>query len=256
MDNRVALVTGGAGGIGAAVAAALGERGVCVAVVDRDKETLDTAVEKLTANGVRAAAFATDVTDSGQVEATVDAVEQQLGPIDYLVNAAGILRLGEARQLSDDDFAATFAVNLIGVCNVSRAVVNRMVARSRGAIVTVSSNAADTPRVQMAAYAASKAGATMFTKCLGLEVAKHGIRCNVVAPGSTDTPMLRSMWHDDSGPRSTLEGRLDAYRVGIPLAKLASPSDVANAVVFLLSDEAGHITMQSLTVDGGAGLGV
>jgi 2,3-dihydro-2,3-dihydroxybenzoate dehydrogenase len=95
----------------------------------------------------------------------------------------------------------------------------------------------------------------MFTKCLGLEVARHGIRCNVVAPGSTDTPMLRSMWHDETGRTSTIDGSLAAYRVGIPLGKLARPRDVAEAVVFLLCDRAAHITMHSLTVDGGAALG-
>jgi 2,3-dihydro-2,3-dihydroxybenzoate dehydrogenase len=255
MEDRVALVTGGAGGIGAAVASALGDRGVSVAVVDRDAAALDTVVKKLTANGLRAEAFATDVTSSTQVDSTVDAVESRLGPVDYLVNAAGVLRLGEARHLTDDDLAATFAVNVTGVCYMSRAVANRMVPRGRGSIVTVASNAAHTPRTQMAAYAASKAAATMFTKCLGLEVARYGIRCNVVAPGSTDTYMLRSMWRDQTGPANTLKGRLEDFRVGIPLAKLATPADVANAVVFLLSDQAGHITMHDLTVDGGAGLG-
>ena len=151
---------------------------------------------------------------------------------------------------------STFAVNTTGVFLVSRAVVNRMVSRRRGAVVTVASNAAGTARVGMAAYGASKAAAMAFTKSLGLEVARYGIRCNVVAPGSTDTPMLRSMWHDESGPKATLDGSLDAYRVGIPLQKLAQPEDVADAVVFLLSDRAGHITLQHLTVDGGATLGV
>jgi 2,3-dihydro-2,3-dihydroxybenzoate dehydrogenase len=108
----------------------------------------------------------------------------------------------------------------------------------------------------MAAYSASKAAATMFTKSLGLEVAKYGIRCKLVAPGSTDTPMLSSMWHDESGPQGTIAGRPDAYRVGIPLGKLAKPADIAEAVVFLLSDRAAHITLHTLTVDGGAALGV
>lgn len=256
MDNKIALVTGAAGGIGAAVIQALGERGVTVAAVDRDAARLEETVGKLAAEGLRIEAFPTDVTNSAQVEATVDAVERRLGPLDYLVNAAGILRLGAVRTFSDADWAATFAVNTTGVFHVSRAVVNRMVPRSRGAIVTVASNAAGTPRSEMAAYAASKAAATLFTKSLGLEVARYGIRCNLVAPGSTDTPMLSSMWHDESGPRGTIEGRPDAFRVGIPLGKLAQPTDIADAVVFLLSDQAAHITLHDLTVDGGAALGV
>ncbi|MFE6993304.1 SDR family oxidoreductase, partial [Streptomyces pharetrae] len=147
-------------------------------------------------------------------------------------------------------------VNTSGVFFTSRAVVNRMVPRRRGAIVTIASNAAGTARTEMSAYAASKAAATMFTKCLGLEVAKHGIRANLVAPGSTDTPMLSSMWQDESSARASIEGVPDAYRVGIPLGRLARPEDVAEAVVFLLSDKAAHITMHDLTVDGGAALGV
>lgn len=115
--------------------------------------------------------------------------------------------------------------------------------------------AAGVPRAGMAAYAASKAAATMFTKSLGLEVARHGIRCNVVAPGSTDTPMLSSMWTDPSGPRRTIEGSPEDFRLGIPLGKLATPSDIAEAVAFLLSDQASHITLHALTVDGGAALG-
>jgi 2,3-dihydro-2,3-dihydroxybenzoate dehydrogenase len=256
MEHKIALVTGAAGGIGAAVARALAERGVQVAAVDRDAVGLAEAVEKLTADGLSVRAFPTDVTDGADVEEVVGVVEEQLGPIDYLVNAAGVLRLGEARSLSYEDWTATFAVNTTGVFLMSKAVVNRMVPRAGGAIVTVASNAAGTARTEMSAYAASKAAATMFTKCLGLEVAKHGIRCNLVAPGSTDTPMLSSMWHDESGPRGTIQGRPDAYRVGIPLGKLALPSDIADAVVFLLSDQASHITMHDLTVDGGAALGV
>ncbi|WP_406334054.1 2,3-dihydro-2,3-dihydroxybenzoate dehydrogenase [Streptomyces sp. NBC_00203] len=254
-ENKVALVTGAAGGIGAAVSRALAEQGVLVAAVDHNAEALRESVEKLTADGLRAEAFATDVSSGAAVEATVDAVERRLGPVEYLVNAAGVLRLGEVRTFTDEDWQTTFAVNVNGVFHVSRAVVDRMAARGRGAIVTVSSNAAATPRTEMAAYAASKAAATMFTRSLGLEVAKHGIRCNIVAPGSTDTPMLSSMWHDESGPRGTVEGRADAFRVGIPLGRIAQPSHIADAVVFLLSDRAAHITLHMLTVDGGASLG-
>ncbi|MFJ7279962.1 2,3-dihydro-2,3-dihydroxybenzoate dehydrogenase [Kitasatospora sp. NPDC098663] len=255
MTNTIALVTGAAGGIGAAVVRALAEQGTAVAAVDRDEEGLRKTVAALAAEGLRAEAHPVDVSDHRAVDLLVDRVERELGPVDQLVNAAGVLRLGEVRNFSVEDWAATFAVNVNGVFHVSRAVVDRMIPRGRGAIVTVASNAARTPRTEMAAYAASKAAATMFTKSLGLEVARYGIRCNLVAPGSTDTPMLTSMWHDESGPQGTLHGRADAFRVGIPLNKLASPADIAAAVLFLLSDAAGHITLHDLTVDGGAGLG-
>jgi 2,3-dihydro-2,3-dihydroxybenzoate dehydrogenase len=107
----------------------------------------------------------------------------------------------------------------------------------------------------MAAYAASKAAAVMFTKCLGLELAGDGIRCNVVAPGSTDTPMLRGMWADGDGAATVLAGSPGAYRVGVPLGRIGAAEDVADAVLFLASDLARHITMHDLYVDGGAALG-
>ncbi|MGH8089238.1 MAG: SDR family oxidoreductase, partial [Stenotrophomonas sp.] len=133
-------------------------------------------------------------------------------------------------------------------------VVNRMVPRGRGAIVTIASNSAGTARTEMAAYAASKAAATMFTRCLGLELAPHGIRCNIVAPGSTLTPMQTGMWADADGAQRVIDGSLPTYKPGIPLRKLATPDDIAQAVMFLLSNQAGHITMSDLYVDGGATL--
>jgi 2,3-dihydro-2,3-dihydroxybenzoate dehydrogenase len=255
MDTKVAVVTGAAGGIGATTVHALASRGMAVAAFDRDEQRLNEMAEKLTAEGLAVTAIAVDVSQASQVEAAVDRVEKELGPIDHLVNAAGVLRLGPACALDGSDWRDTFAVNVDGVFNVSCAVVRRMVPRAAGALVTVASNAAMTPRADMAAYAASKAAAAMFTKSLGLEVARHNIRCNVVAPGSTDTPMLRSMWTDESGPRGTVEGKPESFRVGIPLGRIAETSDVAAAVLFLLSDEASQITLHTLTVDGGAGLG-
>lgn len=251
----VAFVTGGSGGIGRAVVRALAEQGTAVAAVDRDEGTLHKSVAELTRSGLSVTAFPTDVTDAAAVEATVASVERRLGPVEYLVNAAGLLRMGSVCELSPRDWADMFAVNATGVFHTSRAVVDRMVPRGRGALVTVASNAAATPRARMAGYAASKAAATMFTKSLGLEVARHGIRCNVVAPGSTETPMLWSMWQDDSGRAHTLHGNSADFRVGIPLGRIAQPDDVAAAVLFLLSDQARHITLHHLTVDGGASLG-
>ncbi|MGW0465459.1 2,3-dihydro-2,3-dihydroxybenzoate dehydrogenase [Streptomyces sp. NPDC003027] len=256
MEGTVALVTGAAGGIGEAVVRLLAERGASVAAVDLAPDRLDTTVGKLRAEGLAVTGFPADVTSSDAVEALVARVEDDLGPVEHLVNAAGVLRLAEARALSDEDWQTTFAVNTTGVFHTSRAVVNRMVPRRRGAVVTVASNAAGTARAQMAAYAASKAAATAFTKCLGLEVAAYGIRCNVVAPGSTDTPMLRGMHTADTAAKASVAGSPEAYRVGIPLGKVARPEDIAQAVAFLLSDQAGHVTLHELTVDGGATLGV
>jgi 2,3-dihydro-2,3-dihydroxybenzoate dehydrogenase len=249
-SGQVAVVTGAAGGIGAGVAEALAGSGATVVAVDRDTDRLRSLAD----NGM--IAVVADVADPAQVRDLVEDVERRAGPIELLVNAAGVLHPGRALALADLAWSDTFAVNTTGVFLMSRAVAARMVPRGRGALVTVGSNAGATPRVGMAAYAASKAASAMFTRCLGLELAASGIRCNVVAPGSTDTPMLRSLWSDGGGPETTINGSPEDYRVGIPLRRLAEPRDVAEAVLFLLSERARHITMHELTVDGGASLGV
>ncbi|MGX4653931.1 2,3-dihydro-2,3-dihydroxybenzoate dehydrogenase [Micromonospora sp. SCSIO 07396] len=254
IDGRVALVTGAAGGIGAAITRSLAEAGARVAALDVT-DGLPGVVAGLTDKGLLVDAVHADVTDAVAVHAAVSGVEERLGPIDLLVTAAGVLRLGSVVGYRDQDWRDTFAVNVDGVFHVTRSVAGRMLPRGRGAIVCVASNAAVTPRSEMAAYAASKAAATMLIKSLGLEVARRGIRCNVVAPGSTNTSMLTSMWRDETGPRGTIEGRPEVFRVGIPLGRIARPEDVAEAVLFLLSDRAAQITLHELTVDGGASLG-
>jgi len=213
-------------------------------------------VRELDGDGVTSRAYPCDVTAAAQVEAMVERVEQTLGPVEFLVNAAGVLRPAAVSATTDEAWTTTLSVNTTGVFLVSRAVAGHMARRRRGAVVTVASNAATTARVGMAAYAASKAAAAMFTKCLGLELAAANVRCNVVSPGSTDTPMLARLWADGTGVESTLHGAPDAFRVGIPLGKIATPEEIAAAVVFLLSSRAGHITMHDLVVDGGATLGV
>lgn len=247
------MVTGAAQGIGARTAQRFAERGGRVAAVDVQASELTDRVGKLAAEGYDVHGFELDVTDRAAVERTVAAVEDTVGPIGTLVNAAGVLRTGAVTALSDDDWDAMFAVNVDGVFALSRAVARRMVPRGSGAIVTVSSNAGGVPRAGMAGYAASKAAVTMFTKSLGLELAPHGVRCNVVAPGSTDTPMLRGM--AGFSREGLVAGSQETFKVGIPLGKLAEPDDIADAVLFLASDAAGHITMQELFVDGGAALG-
>lgn len=253
--DQVVVVTGAGGGIGRAVAHRLGEQGARVAAIDMNIQRLESIVKEMRAAGHHIAPFPADVTSRTDVDAVIDKTESQLGPIGYLVNVAGVLRPAPALELSDQDWAATFAVNTTGVFYTSQAVANRMVPRRSGAIVTVASNAAGVPRMGMAAYGASKAAAIAFTRSLALEVAQHGVRCNVVSPGSTDTDMLGSLWRAPSGPAHTIRGNLDQFRVGIPLGKVAQPSDIANAVLFLLSDQASHITMHNLHVDGGAALG-
>ncbi|MGD9483870.1 2,3-dihydro-2,3-dihydroxybenzoate dehydrogenase [Streptomyces sp. TRM70308] len=288
LAGRTALVTGAGQGIGAAVATALAAEGAHVVATDRVADGVEAlaadhrarrgpaagaapgpaehAGDRPASGGAGAGAAGLrhggitarvmDVTDGRAVDAVVARAEAEHGPLDILVNVAGVLRPGPVAELSDHDWEATFAVNTTGVFHTSRAVAARMAARRSGSIVTVGSNAAGVPRTGMAAYAASKAAATMFTKCLGLELARSGVRCNVVAPGSTDTAMQRSLWTDGDpdAARRVVDGDPGSYRTGIPLGRIAAPADVAEAVLFLASDRARHITLHELYVDGGATL--
>ncbi|MEU1810705.1 2,3-dihydro-2,3-dihydroxybenzoate dehydrogenase [Micromonospora sp. WMMD1076] len=250
ISGRTALVTGAARGIGAAVASALASRGALVALTDVD----GLAAHRLAATLAGARAYPLDVTDNADVERVFTAAEADLGPVEICVSVAGILRPARVLDTTDADWRATFDVNTTGVFHVLRCAGRRMAGRGRGSIVTVSSNAAGIPRVGMAAYAAAKAATTMLTKCLGLELAERGVRCNVVAPGSTDTAMQRALWTGPDAAAGVIAGSLADHRTGIPLGRLADPADIADAVLFLASDQARHITMHDLYVDGGATL--
>ncbi|WP_369801832.1 2,3-dihydro-2,3-dihydroxybenzoate dehydrogenase [Nocardia sp. BMG51109] len=243
----MAVVTGAAGGIGSAVAVLLAKNGWAVTGLDvrPEPETIPTA---------DVAVSGCNVADPDAVQAAFDRIERDQGPIDLLVNAAGILRIAPAAEVTDADWAATFAVNAAGVMHCCRRAAATMVPRRSGNIVTVGSNAARVPRMNFAAYCAAKAAAVQYTRCLGLELARYGIRCNTVSPGSTDTAMQRALWTDDTGARKTIAGSLEGFRAGIPLGRIAAPEDIADVVLFLASDHARHITMQDIVVDGGAGL--
>ncbi|MFC7302946.1 2,3-dihydro-2,3-dihydroxybenzoate dehydrogenase [Streptomyces monticola] len=256
LQGRTALVTGAGQGIGAAVTRALAERGARVVAVDREPAGIKELEGDHTDGQVVARPL--DVTDATAVDTLIDEVERTVGALDILVNVAGVLRPAPVVELTDADWAETFAVNTNGVFHTARAAARRMSERRSGCIVTVGSNAAGVPRTSMAAYAASKAAATMFTKCLGLELARSQVRCNVVSPGSTDTAMQRQLWSDDheAAAQRVIDGDPDTYRVGIPLGRIAEPADIAEAVTFLVSDRARHITMHDLYVDGGATLRV
>jgi len=254
--GKAALVTGAARGIGAAVVRALADRGARVLASDVQEDGVRLLAEEYDGPG-QVTARALDVRDAAAVEAAVAEAEDTAGPLDIAVNVAGILHSAPVTETTDEVWAGIFAVNTTGVFHVSRAAARRMAERGHGSIVTVASNSGGIPRAGLSAYAASKAATVMFTKCLGLEVAASGVRCNTVSPGSTLTDMQRVLWADgdeERAARKVIEGDLAVHRTGIPLGRIADPEDIADAVVFLASDRARHITMHDLYVDGGATL--
>jgi 2,3-dihydro-2,3-dihydroxybenzoate dehydrogenase len=251
-DGAVAVVTGAARGIGFAVAAALAQANTRLVLADRDAAGLDEAVRRL---GGEIFSRALDVTNRADVERWINDAHARFGRIDFLVNVAGIQRLGVLAELSEDDFDATFDVNVKGTFLVTQAVAQKMLPARKGAIVTISSNAALVPRVKQGAYCASKAATSHLMRVFALELGPQGIRCNSVDPGATETEMIRQMVSTMNMGELLIKGSLEGFRVGTPLQKNAQVEDVAHAVLFLLSDQAGHITMHDLVVDGGATLG-
>ncbi|MBA1287623.1 2,3-dihydro-2,3-dihydroxybenzoate dehydrogenase [Pseudomonas japonica] len=195
-----------------------------------------------------------DVTDSQQVEQVCQQLLNERRRVDVLVNGAGILRLGNSDDLSLEDWNASMAANATGPFLLFRQLVPVFKAQRSGAIVSIASNAAHVPRLNMAGYCASKAALVALNNCVGLELAAHGVRCNLVSPGSTDTPMLRAMVGDEAGLQRLVDGLPEQYKLSIPLRKIARPDEIANTVLFLASDLASHITMQDIVVDGGATL--
>lgn len=249
------LVTGAAQGIGAAVARALCAQGARVAALDRQPEGLASLAAWAEGTGHTLQPWIVDLTDTAALHTCLADVARRLGPVQRLASVAGVLHLGAADALADTAWQHSFAVNTHAVFQLCQALAPGMKARGGGAIVAVGSNAAGVPRSGMAAYAASKAAMQQYLRCLGLELAGHGVRCNLVAPGSTDTPMQRQLWTSPESAQRILEGDLASHRLGIPLGRIAQPEDVAQAVLFLLSDASRHITLATLTVDGGATLG-
>lgn len=245
------LVVGASHGIGKATAATLVRSGRRVVISDLDGAALATTAQLIG----NAPYFPLDVRDEAEVQRTIARIESEHGPIDSLAHVAGVLETGSILDTTPAAWHQVFDVNVYGLVSVLRAVGTRMRDRQRGSIVVVGSNAAGVPRVGMGAYGASKSAAEMIVRVLGLELAEFGIRANIVAPGSTDTAMQRSLWTDEeNGRHAVINGNLGSYKVGIPLKRIAEPTDIAHAVEFLLSDRARHITMQTLYVDGGATL--
>ncbi|MDF0531188.1 SDR family NAD(P)-dependent oxidoreductase [Tsukamurella sp. 8F] len=246
----VSIVTGAAGGIGRAAALRAAATGP-VALLDRDAAGLEATARALRdADGV-CRIVEVDLADAGSVESAVAEIERETGPVDALAHCAGVLATGPLIDATPDDWRRLLDVNLLGTVHIITAVGRRMTGRGRGSIVVVGSNAGVSPRVGLGAYGASKAAAHSVALTLGLELAEHGVRVNVVAPGSTDTPMQEAFGGAQAAAVA-VAGDLSRHRIGIPLGRIADPDDIAAAIDYLLGPGARHVTTQVLTVDGGA----
>ncbi|EAU2362616.1 2,3-dihydro-2,3-dihydroxybenzoate dehydrogenase [Salmonella enterica subsp. enterica] len=244
-SDKTVWVTGAGKGIGYATALAFVDAGARVIGFDREftQENYPFATEVM------------DVADAAQVAQVCQRVLQKTPRLDVLVNAAGILRMGATDALSVDDWQQTFAVNVGGAFNLFSQTMAQFRRQQGGAIVTVASDAAHTPRIGMSAYGASKAALKSLALTVGLELAGCGVRCNVVSPGSTDTDMQRTLWVSEDAEQQRIRGFGDQFKLGIPLGKIARPQEIANTILFLASDLASHITLQDIVVDGGSTLG-
>ncbi|EED8351677.1 2,3-dihydro-2,3-dihydroxybenzoate dehydrogenase [Salmonella enterica subsp. enterica serovar Florida] len=244
-SDKTVWVTGAGKGIGYATALAFVDAGARVIGFDREftQENYPFATEVM------------DVADAAQVAQVCQRVLQKTPRLDVLVNAAGILRMGATDALSVDDWQQTFAVNVGGAFNLFSQTMAQFRRLQGGAIVTVASDAAHTPRIGMSAYGASKAALKSLALTVGLELAGCGVRCNVVSPGSTDTDMQRTLWVSEDAEQQRIRGFGEQFKLGIPLGKIARPQEIANTILFLASDLASHITLQDIVVDGGSTLG-
>jgi 3-oxoacyl-[acyl-carrier protein] reductase len=245
LAGRVALVTGASQGIGRACAIRLASEGAAVAVAARNREKLDELVSEIKASGANAAAFSLDVSDEEQIKSTFKAVLGQLGKIDILVNNAGITRDQLVMRMKRGDWDMVLNTNLTSAYCCIQQVIGSMLKQRWGRIINISSIFGQMGQAGQANYAASKAGLIGLTMAIAREVASRSITCNAVAPGFIETAMTSGLPDDVKQTGLKL----------IPLGRIGTPQDVANAVAFLASDEASYITGHVLNVNGGMLMG-
>ncbi|MDR5708621.1 MAG: SDR family NAD(P)-dependent oxidoreductase [Armatimonadota bacterium] len=243
--DRVALVTGGASGIGRATCLGFAAQGARVAVADVNGEGAEAVAEEIRRADGQALAVLMDVTDRASVAAGLQRVLEAWGRVDVLVNAAGWDRIVPFLESTEDLWDRIIAINFRGVLNTCHVVLPHMVAQGGGVVVNISSDAGRVGSSGETVYSGAKGAVIAFSKALAREVARHNIRVNVVAPGITDTPLLRQIIEAGN------EKLIDAIVRSTPMRRMARPEEVAEAVLFLASHRASFITGQTLSVSGG-----
>lgn len=238
-DLGTALVTGGARGIGRAIAAALARRGSAVYIAD-----VQTPIAPDRPTGTSPIFLHADVTDPASIDALFDTIDEQTGGVELLVNNAGILHSQVLSEVTREDWARTLRINLEGMFFVAQRAAAAMRRRGRGSIVNIASTSAFVSSPGQSVYEISKAGVVALTRALALELMPAGIRVNAVAPGLIDTDLTRAHF----GTVAQLEARA---REKVPLGRAGTADEVADAVLFLTSSDAAYITGQTLVVDGG-----
>ena len=242
----MAVVTGGASGIGLAVSERLVADGMAVAVFDRDGEAARDAAGNIAAVGGSALGLTVDVTDREQIDAGMVLVREQFGPVTVLVNNAGIHAVDPFLKITPEKWERLLTVNLTGTFNCCQAVVPGMIDEGWGRIVNISSSSAHSGQQYMTHYVAAKAGVIGFTKSLALELGPKGITVNTIPPGFIDTPMLRRQ-----ESKGLLGEGVEHHEALKPVRRIGRPEDVAAMCSFLVRDEASYITGQVLGVNGG-----
>jgi 2-hydroxycyclohexanecarboxyl-CoA dehydrogenase len=247
LKDKVVLVTGGGGGIGAATCKRFGEEGAKVAVVDINPTAAESVVKEIIAAGGKAQAFVLDLTQQEQVIAGVASIETALGPIDVLVNNAGWDRAGNFLKTDKALWEQIVAINLYGSLHMHHAVLQGMSERGHGRVVNIASDAARVGSTGEAVYALCKGGMIAFSKTIARELARKQINVNVVCPGPTDTALFADFAGDGEQADKLRQGLARA----IPFGRLGQPGDLPGIVAFLASDDAAFITGQVISVSGG-----